>query len=146
MSQNCVMKQLIHSAASYHPRLQSLKYCQAFIVPSPQMKPRKKLKPYSTLHCGPDIIISLVCGLSQGTLFIQECALDKTYRPLKTLFSGFRTLSGVKCSPLALLPPKLFSLSRSWAAPEPRSTPHAPAKTQCSVKPRGINFTPITRN
>ncbi len=113
MSQNCVMKQLIHSAASYLPRLQSLEHCQAFIIPSPQMKLRKKLKPYITLHCGTDIIISLVCGLSQGALFIQERALDKTYRPLKKPFSGFRPLSEVKCSPLALLPPKLFSLSQS---------------------------------
>lgn len=37
MSQNCVMKQLIHNAASYLPRLQSQDHCQAFIIPSPQM-------------------------------------------------------------------------------------------------------------
>lgn len=109
MSQNCVIKELIHNSASYLPCLQSLEHFQAFIIPSPRTKLCKKVKPYITLHCGPDIIISLVCGLLQSALFIQESALDKTYRPLKKLFSCFQPLSGVKCNPFALLPPKLLS-------------------------------------
>lgn len=83
--QNWAMKQLIHNTASYLPRLQSLEHCQAFIIPSPRVKLRRKLKPYIAPHCGPDIIISPVCGLSQGALLMQEFALDKT---LKKLFSG----------------------------------------------------------
>lgn len=102
MSQNCVMIQLIHNTTSYLPRLQSLEHCQAFIIPTAQMKLHKEVKSYITLHCGPDIIISLVCRLLWSALFIQECALDKTYKPLKKLFGGIQALSGVKCNPLAL--------------------------------------------
>lgn len=146
MSQNCVMKQLIPNAASYLPRLQALEHCQELIIPTCQMKLRKKLKSYTTRHCGPDIIIITIiigrecdCELLQSALFIQECALDKTYKPLKKLFSGFQPLTRVKCSPLVLLTTKLFC---------PGPTEHASRTRQNSVKCQamGINFRPITRN
>lgn len=86
MSHSHVIKQLIHNTTSYVLRLQSVEHCQAFIIPSAQMKLHKELKPYITLRFGPHIIISVMCRLLQGALFIQECALDKTYRPFKKLF------------------------------------------------------------
>lgn len=73
MSQNCVMKQLIHNSTFYLLRLQSLEHCQVFIIPSPQMKLHKKLKPYIALHCGPEIIISLVRTLSGRALHTRVC-------------------------------------------------------------------------
>lgn len=140
MSQNCAMKQLLHSAASHLPCLKSVETCQAFIIPSQQMKTHKKLKPYMTQHCGPDIIISLVCGLSQGALLIQERALDKTYGHLKSFLVVFRHCQESSAA-LRICYRQNLELQQKT-----QSTPHTPAKAHSSVKPRGINFRPITRN
>lgn len=146
MSQNCVMKQLIHNSTSYLPRLQSLEHCQAFIIPSAQMKVHKELKPYIILHCGPDIII-----ISPGALFIQESVhFISLTGHLRSFLEGFQGPVRSQVQPLGFVPPKLLSMSQSQTPPKkkknPRSTPHAPAKTHSSVRPWRINFRPITCN
>lgn len=94
------MKQLIHSSTSCLPRLQPPELCQAFIIPSFRMELHNEVKLYIALHCGPDIIISLVCGL-----FNHECALDQTYWPLKKLFILFLGPGRSQGQPLSFVHP-----------------------------------------